>query len=160
MYEGCLLWGTRVIVPAACRDSVLVELHEGHPGATRMKGLSRMYVWWPGIIKDIEQTIRECPDCRLHQSTPSVAPLHPWSWLTRPWARIHLDYAGPVDGKMILVVVDSHSKWIEAVCTSSSTSAVVIEELRSLFAQFSIPETAVTDNGTCFVSAEMESFFA
>ena len=159
-YEGCLLWGTRVIVPAACREAVLVELHEGHPGATRMKGLSRMYVWWPGITKDIEQTVRECPDCQLHQSTPSVAPLHPWSWPTRPWARIHLDYAGPVDGKMILVVVDSHSKWIEAVCTSSSTSAVVIEELRSLFAQFGIPETVVTDNGTCFVSAEMESFFA
>ena len=95
IYEGCLLWGTRVIIPTSCRDAVLTELHEGHPGVTRMKGLARMYVWWPGITKDIEHTIQQCSAC---QSTLSVAPLHPWSW---PWARLHLDYAGPVEGKMI-----------------------------------------------------------
>ena len=35
-----------------------------------------------------------------------------------------------------------------------------MEELRPLFAKFGIPETIVTDNGTCFVSAEFESFLA
>ena len=35
----------------------------------------------------------------------------------------------------------------------------MIEELRTLFAQFRIPETVVTDNGSCFVSAEIEAFF-
>ena len=160
VYNGCLLWGNRVVVPVSCRDTVLAELHGGHPGATRMKGLSRMYVWWPGITKDIEQTIRECDKCQLYQSTPPVAPLQPWNWPTRPWARLHIDYAGPVNVKMILVIVDAHSKWIEAVCTPSATSAVVIEELRTLFAQFGIPETIVSDNGTCFVSSEIESFFA
>ena len=72
-----------------------------------------------------------------------------------PWARLHLDYAGPVQGKMILVLIDAHSKWIEAVCTPSATSSAVIEELRTLLAQFGIPETIVTDNGSCFVSAEI-----
>ena len=33
-----------------------------------------------------------------------------------------------------------------------------MEELRTLFTQFGIPETIVTDNGTCFVSAEFETF--
>ena len=76
-----------------------------------------------------------------------------------PWARLHLDYAGPVQGKMILVLIDAHSKWIEAVCTPSATSSAVIEELRTLFAQFGIPETIVTDNGSCFVRAKIEAFF-
>ena len=137
---------------------MLTELHEGHPGCTRMKGLARMYVWWPGISKDIENTVRHCSECQQHQSTPPVAPLHPWAWPTCPWARLHLDYAGPVQGKMILVLIDAHSKWIEAVCTPSATSSVVIEELRTLFAQFGIPETIVSDNGLCFVSAEFEAF--
>ena len=137
---------------------MLTELHEGHPGCTRMKGLARMYVWWPGITKDIENTVRHCSECQQHQSTPPVAPLHPWAWPTRPWARLHLDYAGPVQGKMILVLIDAHSKWIEAVCTPSATSSVVIEELRTLFAQFGIPETIASDNGSCFVSAEFEAF--
>ena len=95
---------------------------------------------------------------RAHQSTPSPAPLHPWSWPTHSWARLHLDFAGPVNGRMFLVLIDVHSKWIEAINTASATSTAVIEELRSLFAKFGLPETIVTDNGTCFVSTEFEDF--
>jgi len=68
--DGCLLWGLDVVVPKVYRANVLIQLHEGHPGATRMKALSRMYVWWPGI------TVRDCLQCQTHQSTPPVAPLH------------------------------------------------------------------------------------
>lgn len=158
LLEGCLLWGVQVVVPQSCRETVLAELHEGHPGASRMKSLARMYVWWPGSTADIENAVRQCSQCQQHQSSPPVAPLQPWSWPTRPWARLHLDYAGPVEGKMILIIIDAHSKWIEAISTPGATSSVVIDELRSLFAKFGIPETVVTDNGTCFVSSEMESF--
>ena len=158
VHDGCLLWGTRVIVPKVHRSDVLIQLHEGHPGITRMKGLSRMYVWWPGIWKDIEEAVRECGHCQQHQSSPPVAPLHPWSWPTRPWARLHIDYAGPINGQMILVIVDAHSKWIEAIPTSGSTSRVVIEELRFLFSQFGLPECIVSDNGTCFTSHEFKEF--
>ena len=79
--------------------------------------------------------------------------------LTCPWPCLHLDYASPVKGKMILVLINAHSKWIDAVCTPSTTSSAVMEELRTLFAQFGIPETIVTDNGSCFVSAEIEVLF-
>ena len=154
LYNGCILWGTRVVVPVPYHDAVLTELHNGHPGIARMKSLARMYVWWPGIASDIEKTVRQCIECQFHQSTPPVAPLQPWQWPTRPWARLHLDYAGPVKGRMYLIIVDAHSKWIEAICTPSATSAAVIEELNVLFAQFGLPDTIVTDNGTCFVSAE------
>ena len=56
---------------------------------------------------------------------------------------------------MILILIDAHSKWIEAICTPNATSTAMIEELRTLFAQFGIPEVVITDNGTCFASAEM-----
>jgi len=51
LHEGCILWGTRVVVPFAYRDAVLIELHEGHPGMVKMKESARMYVWWPMILR-------------------------------------------------------------------------------------------------------------
>ena len=81
-----------------------------------MKALARMYVWWPGIVDDIEKIVRQCTECQLQQLTPPMTPLHPWKWATCPWARLHLDYASPVKGKMYLIIVDAHYKQIEAAC--------------------------------------------
>ena len=55
--DGCLLWGTRVVVPAAGRSAVLDELHQSHPGVARMKSLGRSFVWWPGFDHDIEEKV-------------------------------------------------------------------------------------------------------
>ena len=157
-YQGCVMWGNRIVVPEPGQQAVLQELHQGHPGMSRMKSLARMYVWWPGINQDVEKSVRLCRQCQETSSSPPAAPLSPWKWPSRPWSRLHLDFAGPLQGKFILVTIDAHSKWIEAVATSSTSSNTVIEYLRTLFAQFGIPESIVTDNGTCFVSEEFQSF--
>lgn len=36
-----------------------------------------------------------------------------WSWPGTPLQRIHVDFAGPVEGHMFVVVVDAHYKWPE-----------------------------------------------
>jgi len=46
-----------------------------------------------------------------------------------PWQRVHIDFAGPFMGKMFLIVVDSHSKWIEVEMMSNITSEATIEKL-------------------------------
>ena len=43
-YEGCVMWGSRIIVPPPGRQAVLLELHEGHPGISRMKSLAIIYM--------------------------------------------------------------------------------------------------------------------
>ena len=55
---------------------------------------------------------------------------------------------------MLLIVVDAHSKWVEVGLTASATSKVTMEYLRELFARFGLPQTVVTDNGSCFTSTE------
>ena len=119
VYSGCIMWAGRVVVPPQGREKVLIDLHCGHPGISRMKSLARSLIWWPGLDTAIEKKVKVCSRC---QPTPAVAPLHPWQWPTRPWSRLHIDYAGPIDGKMFLVVIDAHSKWIDVFPTNSATA--------------------------------------
>ena len=157
--NNCILWGNRVLIPQPGRQAVLDELHElGHPGICKMKSLARMYVWWPGLDKDIEQSVRLCNPCQLVQASPPPVPISPWRWPSRPWVRLHLDFAGPLENQMFLILIDAHSKWIEAFPTTNSTLTTVIRYLRATFARFGLPQTIVTDNGPCFVSDEFENF--
>ena len=155
---GCVLWGIRVILPDRGRKRALDLLHEAHPGIVRMKSLARGYMWWPGMNKEIEQCVEACPTCQATRKMPPTAPLHPWTRPSKPWSRIHVDYAGPLENKMFLIIVDAYSKWMEVHATSSSTSATTIELLRKSFASLGLPEVLVSDNATTFTSEEFAEF--
>ena len=156
--SGCLLWGIRVLVPDKLRAKLLEELHCDHPGICRMKSVARSYFWWPGVDKAIEELAKSCQSCQAVKQAPAAAPLHPWIWPTRPWQRVHLDFAGPFQGSMFLVAIDAHSKWPEVYAMSSTTAERTIEVLRHLFAAYGILEQVVTDNGPQFVAQEFATF--
>ena len=115
-------------------------------------------MWWHGIDLKIEQMTKSCERCQAVRNSPPSAPLHPWSWPSHPWQRIHLDFAGPFCGKMFLVIVDTHSKWGEVIEMKSTTAAATIEELRRLFATYGLPEQVVLDNGPQFASSAFSMF--
>jgi hypothetical protein len=95
MEGNCLLWGIRVIIPGCHQAQVLQDLHQEHMGMSRMKAVARSHFWWPSLDKDIESVANSCADCQSVKSSPPKAPLHPWVWPTKPWKRIHVDFAGP-----------------------------------------------------------------
>ena len=156
--DRCLLWGTRVIVPPQLQSRVLDEIHEGHPGITRMKSFARSYVWWPGLSSDLENKVQQCQLCQQNRKMPPRSPIQPWEWPQKPWDRIHVDHAGPIQGKMVLIMVDAHSKWIEAHVVPSTSAAATIEKLRVTFATHGLPRTIVSDNGPAFTSSEFQEF--
>ena len=57
-----------------------------------------------------------------------------WEWPIQPWSRMHIDYAGRFQGKMFLVVVDAHSKWMEVRIVNTATTDITIQKLRRMFA--------------------------
>nr|XP_024658736.1 uncharacterized protein K02A2.6-like [Maylandia zebra] len=156
--QRCLMWGLRVVVPPKLRSHVLKELHTAHPGMVRMKSLARSYVWWPGIDSQIELQAKACHSCQRVQKEPGLAPLHPWLWPSCPWERIHVDFAGPFESHMYLVVVDAHSKWPEVHIMDSTTVGKTIQVLRGLFSRHGIPHVLVSDNGPQFCSEEFRVF--
>ena len=156
--DGCILWSSHVVVPPKGRQDLLSELHEGHFGISKAKSRARLCVWWPGIDKDIEKTVKDCTKCQEHRNSPAEALLHPWPWPSRPWSRLHMDFAGPVNNIMFLIIIDAYSKWIEVFPMSNITATTTIQRLTTLFAQFGIPDTIVSDNGPTFVSHEFESY--
>ena len=97
-----------------------------------MKGVARSYVWWPGMDADIESCTKACELCQLVQRNPTNAPVHPWILCSRLGERVHIDYAGSVEGKMLLIVVDSYSKWPEFVIQNSTTSEATVNALRTI----------------------------
>ena len=156
--NGCILWGSRIVIPPQGRTFALQELHDTHPGCSKMKSLARNYIWWPHMDAAIEATVKECQTCQQSRPSPPIAPLHPWEWPSQPWSRIHLDFAGPFKGSMYLVLVDAHSKWMDVHPMQSITSAKTIEKLRIIFANHGLPHKVVTDNGPSFTSAEFRDF--
>ena len=156
--RDCLLWGTRVVIPSKFRGEVLKSLHQGHPGVTRMKAIARSYLWWPGLDQDLEKLARTYVSCQAVMQAPAAAPLHPWVWPSRPWQRIHIDFAGTFLGKMYFLFIDAHSKWGEVFQMTQTTTTKTVKLLRQLFASYGLPEQVVSDNGPQFVSEEFRQF--
>ena len=40
VHAGCLLWGSRIIIPPQGREEMINVLHETHSGINRMKGFA------------------------------------------------------------------------------------------------------------------------
>ena len=156
--DGCIMWGNRLIIPKQGQKRVLEALHEGHPGIARMKSFARAFAWWPKMDADIEQKAKSCNSCQENQARPPKEPLHPWSWPSRPWSRIHIDHAGPFMGKLFLLVIDAHSKWLEVIPVTSTDAATTSEKLRGVFATHGLPDKLVSDNGPSFTSASFGEF--
>ncbi|XP_049522408.1 uncharacterized protein K02A2.6-like [Dermacentor silvarum] len=158
VHRDCVLWGSRVLIPEALQKEVLSLMHANHPGVTAMKAIARSYVWWPHMDRRIEELVRCCRPCQVNRPSEPKTPTHFWTKPERPWSRIHVDFAGPIQGVHFLVAVDALSNWAEVEVMPSLHSVAVIEKFRKMFAAYGLPDLVVSDNGTAFASRETQDF--
>ena len=155
--EDVLMYSDRVVVPKILQKKILRDFHIGHPGISRMKSLMRSYVYWPKMDSDIESTVKSCKGRALAAKAPAVK-ISPWPKTDQPWSRIHVDFAGPLDGFYYLIVVDSFTKWPEIMKCRKPTTDNTVNFLHELFARFGVPDCIVSDNGTQFTSNSFKEF--
>ena len=69
----------------------------------------------------------------MHGSMSYKVPVHSWIQKHQGLDRLHLDFAGPVMGKMFLILYQYYSKWIDVFPVSNITPKVTINCFRNLF---------------------------
>ena len=77
VYDGILLRGDRIVVPASLQRRILKLAHETHVGIVRTKQLLRSRYFWVGMDKAIEATIKDCPACAACRPLNKNTPLRP-----------------------------------------------------------------------------------
>lgn len=157
VHSDCILWGSRVVIPEKMRSYLLEELHKNHDGIVITKALARSYFWWPSIDKMIEEMVKSCNICLENRNMPTQV-THHWVKPDKAWSRLHIDYAGPFQGKTFLILIDAYSKWPEVRIVNDLSSCTLIRTLRDIFAEQGLPDSLVSDNGRSFVSEEFKNY--
>lgn len=121
-----------------------------------MKALGCSCVWWPKLDEAIIELVGKCKMC----PSPPVAPVREWERPQGLWSRLHLNFAGPMQGTSILLVVDIFSKWVEIEPMSSTTVEATIRALQRLFTYHGILGLLISDNCPQWTAAMFQAFLA
>ena len=162
VFGQLVLRGTRIIIPKSLRERVIEIAHEGHQGIVKTKERLRCSVWWPGMDKETEKIVRTCHECQIVGQCSPPEPMSRTQFPEKPWLDVAVDLMGPLpnSGENILVVVDYYSRFIEFAIMKSTTSEKVIMELERIFSIHGLPLSMKSDNGSQFVSEEIDEFLA
>lgn len=125
-HKGCVLWGSRVVLPKAAQENAMRLLHSNHRGMTAMKQAARSHFCWPSLDRAVETFVRLYSICQPHARLPPAAVLPKWTKPTEPWKVLRMDFAGPTSGQSFLIVVDAATKWLEVRHMVSTTARALI----------------------------------
>ena len=154
--NGLLLKGCQLVIPLALRDEMLDRIHTGHQGITKCRARARQAVWWPGILRQIEEIVLNCAVCAKNQRQ-RAEPMIPSNLPEYPWQKVATDLF-QFKSHQYLIVVDYYSRFIEIAKLTSTTSQAIISHLKSIFSRYGIPERLISDNGPQYSSAEFADF--
>ena len=156
--NGIIVRGTRCLIPATLRRTILNRIHSAHMGIVGSVRRARLSVYWPGMTTDIENFVRSCRVCNEQRSTVQCKePLQSHERLPRPWAKVATDLFS-LDGRNFLVTVDYWSNYFELDELRQTDAGQVVRCLRRHFATHGIPDIVVSDNGPQFASDVFRQF--
>ena len=155
--NGVIYKGQNILIPPRLRHDTLKKLHASHQGMEKSKRLARQCIFWPGMSKQIEDTVSNCESCIRHRNANCREPLMPHAIPDRPWQKVATDLLD-FKGRTHLLLVDYYSRYPEVSELKDMSSRTVIRKTKSIFSRHGIPEELISDNGTQFTSQEFKEF--
>ena len=172
LYRRTVINSTEVvqlIVPVGKREQILQLAHNsvwaGHMAGEKTYDRIKFSFFWPGMRNDVERYCKACQDCQLRarKTVFDRVPIEPVIREGKTFEQMSVDCLGPIlksgrGHEFVLVAVDSHSKWVEAVPLKRINAQSICKALLEIFARTSIPKVIVADNAGCFSSKLTEEF--
>jgi len=154
----------QLVLPEKYRQMVLKLAHESrlgsHMGISKTSDRILQEFYWPGIYGDTKRFCRSCDVCQRNcsKSTVKKAPLEMMPNIGVPFTRVSMDLVGPLNPpssrghKYILTLVDTATRYPEAVPLRNIDAQTIAEALVDIFSRLGIPQEILSDRGTQFTS--------
>ena len=118
------------------------------------------HFFWPTLIKDVKLYVKSCGLCqkRLRRTKFDRVPISPVVRANSSFEQVNIDLIGPLEPKSsrghkyILCLIDSCTRWVEAVPLKTLTAKETCDALISIFTRIGVPNILISDNGTNMVS--------
>ena len=154
--DGLLYKNQRLIVPHSERLETLKVLHLGHYAVDKMQLRALETVYWPGINKYILKQYQSCKTCIKHSKSQRCESLQSHPTPELPWHMVATDLFKIKNSKYLLV--DYYSRFPVLHKLGSTTSKVLVQEMKAVFAELGVPNMIVSDGGPQYTSAEFKDF--
>lgn len=126
MIDGLVFKGWKLIIPRTLRKDMLELVYKSHIGVVKCKTRAREFMYWPGMMAQIEDIVAKCDICAIHnQNRNRREPMLSSKIPDRPSAKLGADLF-EYQGKHYLLTVDYYSKWPEVEKLDNQSSSNVI----------------------------------
>ena len=167
LYRKTVILGLEIhqlLVPQEKRDKILNLAHDclwaGHMGSQKTLQRIQAYFYWPGMAEHVKNFVKTCKKCQmcLRKTKADRIPIVAVERSNSPFEQVNIDLIGPIEPKSsrgyryVICLVDSCTKWADAKPLKSLTAKETCEALLNMFSQIGLPNVAIFDHGTNFVS--------
>jgi hypothetical protein len=120
--------GLKLIIPENLCKEMLTLIHETHLGIVKCKIRAREFMYWPGMMSDIQDIVEKCEICTVNNKKTNNK--EPMSMIAselpdRPSSKLATDLL-QYKGEHYLLTVDYFSKWPEIDKLDELSSSNVI----------------------------------
>lgn len=158
----------KIFLPNSLINLVFTFYHNslfgGHLGIYRTQAKINEYFFNPNLDRIVNDKVKQCKICQMSKTSQRK---YEGKLISIPIEQslntVFVDILGPMvrtrtGNKYLLVMVDGFSRFVWLYALREANSRLIIEKLKNVFANFSVPRILVTDNASYFTSKQFKLY--